>query len=86
MYYFLVTFPPHQSTTALVCANATPIEVAFPQNERYQILYSIYALKSCLSYQLRNVRPVPRHPQRIECSQLLRVLQAKNSSRTAFSC
>ena len=56
VFDFLANFPPHESVTALVCAKGSPIEDVFPRQSPFKILYSVYALQSCLERQLRNVR------------------------------
>lgn len=50
-----MAFPPHGSVTAIICSKGTSLDTAFPPTMPFKILYSVYALKTCLIHQLQNV-------------------------------
>lgn len=51
---FLVAFPPHSSITALILSKDTALEAIFPPTAPFKILYSVYALRTCLVQQTQN--------------------------------
>lgn len=52
---FLVAFPPHGSIMALVLSKDTTLDTLFPPSAPFKILYSVYALRTCLLQQTQNV-------------------------------
>lgn len=54
VHEFLVAFPPHSSITALILSQDTTLEAVFPPTAPFKILYSVYALRTCLVQQTQN--------------------------------
>ena len=52
---FLKAFPPHETVTVMVCVKDSPLGLIFPLETPFKVLYSIYALRTCLEQQLQNV-------------------------------
>lgn len=56
VFDFLMLFPPHERITALVCDEASTLDVALSLGTPFKTMYSVFALKVCLTHQLQNVR------------------------------
>jgi ubiquitin carboxyl-terminal hydrolase 34 len=57
VFDFLVTFPPHQDITTMVCVGEQPIATTFPPEVPYKTVYSVYALRTALSANLQGGTP-----------------------------
>ena len=61
VFDFLITFPPHEDITSMVCDGPCSIDDIFPKHVPYKTMYSVFAFRAALAANFQEVRKIGFH-------------------------